>query len=248
MPDVKIHENVHNSTAFTRQSSSQQRHGELDAHRFLHRDAKYMERPWQQSYPNERGSTAWRSRKKIAELGGRQVDPTAGREPCGADNFGPLEAHSGIQMGRCEEFDLTESYVWMHAKHLSSSDSDNFAMENTSTVQTENQALENTDDAAVWPTTDDQAIKTTTTHEAGSDALQQLTQKEMEKTSELSELPPCDTHSSASSLSLSRSSRGTLINSSTYVDEHISRVIVSEETKASKDQVDMGTLGPVARL
>ena len=135
--------------------------------------------------------------------------------------------------GADEEFDLTESFVWMHAKHLSRYDSDDLEMEDTSTEQTKNQAMKDTDEAAAKFATDGKA---TTKHEAGRETLQQLKQKEMETLSEQSDLPSC--------LSLSRSSSGTLINSSTYVDEHIKRVIVSDKTEASNDQADMGTLGP----
>ena len=89
--------------------------------------------------------------------------------------------------------------------------------------------MENTDEAAA---TDEHA---TTEHEASREALH-VEQKEMEKPSEPSDLPSC--------LNASRSSSGTLINSSTYVDEHIKRVIVSDKTEASNAQADMGTLGP----
>ena len=98
------------------------------------------------------------------------------RELCA--NFGPLEAHSGIENGRCEEFDLAESYLSMQVDNLSNHGTDNSAMENESTVQmqTNNQALENALGDAVMPTTDNQSMETRgteTTIEAGSDALQQ---------------------------------------------------------------------------
>ena len=60
--------------------------------------------------------------------------------------------------------------------------------------------------------------------------------------------PPCERSepscSSVSSSKVSRTSRGTLLNSSLYVDENLSRAIISEETSAANQHVDSGSLGP----
>ena len=70
-------------------------------------------------------------------MGGRQIDQNAERE-LSQTNFGPLEAHSGIQNGRCEEFeefDLSESYLAMHVTNFAH-DSDSSAKPNSDTVHT----------------------------------------------------------------------------------------------------------------
>ena len=250
-------------------------------------------------------------------MGGRQLDPDAGREPRGGNNFGPLEAHSGIQDGRCIEFDLTESYLWMHDKDLSDfnqtleagsdprkqrldtnidvsfnscsklsdDDSDNFGMGKSNTE------LQNTGEDDAWPNTNRQATNSTSTHKADNGIHQVDHEPEMrhdwmkdsrrssvaascsssgascDEPNEQSETivnavdsrdsnmrvvrhaqqacrEACETSNVSKPSSLSRTSKGMLIDSSTYVDEHISRVIISEETKASSDQADKGTLGP----
>ena len=77
------------------------------------------------------------------------------------------------------------------------------------------------------------------TIEAGRETLRSERSKPPSERSE-----PPSLSSSVSSSKVSRTSRGTLLNSSLYVDENLSRAIISEETSASKQHVDSGSSGP----